>query len=236
MGMPTCNGYNTTCIFVDKATKMCHFVPCTDTVTAKQTAKLFWHNIGKLHGIPNVLISDRDPRFTGKFWKELWRIVGTDLHMGSGFHPESSGQIERFNQLLEQTISCTAHQTRESGSWVDMLPVREFAVNNTPNRMTGYTAFYLNYGYHPLNPIQMLSSTSDTSNEAVSRFVSRMQNDFAVAQENLQKATLQMRAQEESHRRSVEFNEGDLVLLSTRHLRFRIAHRNYKEDLWGRSE
>ena len=102
-----------------------------------------------------------------------------------------------------------------------MLPILEFAVNNTPNRTTGYTAFYLNYGYHPLNPIQMLSSTSDTTNEAVSRFASRMQVDFTVALENLTKATQQMRAQEESHRRLVEFREGDLVLLSTRHLRFR---------------
>ena len=92
-------------------------------------------------------------RFTSKFWKELWRLLGTNLRMGSGFHPESSGQVEIFNQLLEQTLRCTIHQLGETRNWVEVLPTIEFAVNNTPNRTTGYSAFYLNYGYHPLHPL-----------------------------------------------------------------------------------
>ena len=68
-------------------------------------------------------------------------------------HTESSGQIEIFNQLLEQTLRCTIHQLGETRNWVEVLPTIEFAVNNTPNRTTGYSAFYLNYGYHPLHPL-----------------------------------------------------------------------------------
>ena len=155
---------------VDKATKMAHFIPCSETITAKGTAQLYWQHVGKLHGIPAVIIFDRDPRFTSRYWRELWRLLGTDLRMGSGFHPESSGQVERFNQLLEQTLRCAVHQYGEARRWTEVLPVVEFAVNNTPNRTTGYTAFYLNYGFHPLSPAQMLSKTEETNNEAVHQF------------------------------------------------------------------
>ena len=140
-------------IVVDKATKMCHFLPCSESISAKEVVTLYWRHVGKLHGIPNVIISGRDPRFIGKFWKELWRLLGTDLRMSSGYHPESSGQVERFNQLLEQTLRCIVHQLAEMRKWVDLLLVLEFAVNNTPNHTTGYTAFYLNYGFHMLHPL-----------------------------------------------------------------------------------
>ena len=130
----------------------------------KHVARLYWQFIGRLHGIPSVLISDRDVRFTSKFWKELWRLLGTNLRMGSGFHPESSGQVEIFNKLLEQTLRCTIHQLGETRNWVEVLPSIEFAVNNTPNRTTGYSAFYLNYGFHPLHPLQLLHSPEETRN------------------------------------------------------------------------
>ena len=137
---------------------------------------------------PGVIISDRDPRFTGKFWKELWRLLGTNLRMGSRYHPESSGQVERFNQLLEQTLRCTVHQMAETRKWVDLLLVLEFAMNNTPNRTTGYTAFYLKYGFHPLHPLQLFTSPGETKNEFVVSFTSRLQGDFRAAMEQLHRA------------------------------------------------
>ena len=90
-GMPDDQGMNAIMTVIDKATKMAHFIPCSETITAKGTAQLYWQHVGKLHGIPAVIISDRDPRFTSRYWRELWRLLGTDLRMGSGFHPESSG-------------------------------------------------------------------------------------------------------------------------------------------------
>ena len=221
VGMPVQGEYDAICTVVDKATKMCHFIPCSERISAKQVAKLYWQNVGKLHGIPSVLISDRDVRFTSRFWKELWRLLGTNLRMGSGFHPESSGQVEIFNQLLEQTLRCTIHQLGETRDWVEVLPTIEFAVNNTPNRTTGYSAFFLNYGYHPLHPLQLLHSPEETNIEAVIRFTSRMQREFEMALQQLQRARDQMMHQTDWQRRTVEFQEGNNVLLSTRHIRFR---------------
>ena len=173
--MPKQEGFDTILTVVDKATKMCHFLPYNESISAKEVAALFWRHVGKLHGIPSVIISDRDPHFTGKFWKELWRLLGTDLRMGSGYHPESSGQVERFNQLLEQTLRYTVHQMIETRKWVDLLPIVEFAVNNTPNRTTGYMAFYLNRGFHLLHPLQLFNSPGKTKNEFVVSFMSRLQ-------------------------------------------------------------
>ena len=221
VGLPMQDKCDTICTVVDKATKMCHFIPCSEKISAKQVAQLYWQYVGKLHGIPSVLISDRDVRFTSKFWKELWRLLGTNLRMGSGFHPESSGQVEKFNQLLEQTLRCTIHQLGETRNWLEVLPVIEFAVNNTPNRTTGYSAFYLNYGFHPLHPLQLLHSPEETRNEAVVQFTSRLQSEFQAAVHQLTKAREQMMQQTSSARRTEEFQQGDLVLLSTKHIRFR---------------
>ena len=113
--------------------------------------------------------------------------------MDSGYHPESSGQVEKFNQLLEQTLRFTIHQVAKTRPWVDLLPVIEFAVNSTPNRTTGYTGFYLNYGFHPLHPLQLLDLPEQTNAESVVSFTSRLQGDFMVAKEQPHTAQQQMK-------------------------------------------
>ena len=70
IGMPDDQGMNAIMTVVNKTTKMAHFIPCSETITAKGTAQLYWQHVGKLHGIPAVIISDRDPRFTSRYWRE----------------------------------------------------------------------------------------------------------------------------------------------------------------------
>ena len=77
--LPESDGKTAIAIFVDRLTKMTHMVPCTKEVTASQYARLFVDNVFRLHGMPQVLISDRDPRFVSKFWDELFSLLGTDL-------------------------------------------------------------------------------------------------------------------------------------------------------------
>ena len=151
--------------------------------------------------------------------------------MRSGFHPESSGQTERFNQLLEQVLRCIVHQLGDARNWLDVLPIMEFAVNNTPNRTTGYSAFYLNYGYQPLHPLQLLHALEDTNIEAVTQFTSRMQKDFHVALQQLNRARNEMMHQTDNQRRAMEYQECDQVLLSTRHTRFRHCPAKTTEEV-----
>jgi transposase InsO family protein len=79
---------------------MAYFLPCTETVTAEENATLFLHGVYRLHELPRVLISDRDPKFVSGFWSTLWRRLGTRLIMSSIRHPETDGLTERVKSTF----------------------------------------------------------------------------------------------------------------------------------------
>jgi transposase InsO family protein len=76
---------------------MAHFVPCHKEITSKDTADLFIDNYYKLHGVLKVIVSDRDPRFVGKFWQSFMRKLNTKLNMSTARHPQTDGLTERVN-------------------------------------------------------------------------------------------------------------------------------------------
>ena len=91
-------------VFVDGLTKMVHFIPCRKDITAQQYARLFIDHVFKLHGLPEVIVSDRDPRFVSKFWAELFAHLGTDLRFSTAFHPQTDGQSEVTNRVMENFL------------------------------------------------------------------------------------------------------------------------------------
>jgi hypothetical protein len=95
--LPESNGCNSVLIVVDHLTRMAHFLPCTEFVTAEETATLFLQGLYRLHGLPRVLVSDRDPKFVSGFCQTLWRRLGTRLNMSSNRHPETYGLSERVS-------------------------------------------------------------------------------------------------------------------------------------------
>ncbi|GJP77992.1 hypothetical protein CLOP_g8310 [Closterium sp. NIES-67] len=94
--------------------------------------------------------TDRDPKFTSKFWKKLMSLLGTKLAMSSAYHPQTDGQTERLNQIVEQLLRAACKD--EISKWDLHLPVLEFAYNNATHAATGQTPFFLCYGRHPLTP------------------------------------------------------------------------------------
>ena len=98
------DGYTAIAVFVDKLTKMVHFAPCRKEVDAMEYAWIFVDTMLKLHGLPEVIISDRDPRFTGKFWESLFDLLSTDLRFSTAYHPQIDGQSERMIQMLEKFL------------------------------------------------------------------------------------------------------------------------------------
>jgi hypothetical protein len=94
------NGFNIVLIVVDHLTRMAHFLPCTETMTAEETATLFLHGVYRLHELLRVLVSDRDPKFASGFWHTLWRRLGTRLNMSSSRHLETDGLTERVNNTF----------------------------------------------------------------------------------------------------------------------------------------
>ena len=142
------NGFMAIVVFMDKLTKMVHLAPCTKEVTAMEYAKLFVDYVFQLHGLPEVIISDRDPHFTGKFWKSLFDLLGTDLRFSTAFHPQTDGQSERMIQTMENFLR--SYVERRPVGLSQHLELAEFAANNAVNVVTGYTPFFLNFGDHPI--------------------------------------------------------------------------------------
>ena len=97
-----------------------------------------------LHGIPKVIISDRDPKFTGKFWKYLSKGLNTTLNFNTYFHPQRDGQTERVNQNLEDMLRMYVRE--QPSKWEDYLHLVEFAYNNHYQTSTKYNPFEILYG------------------------------------------------------------------------------------------
>ena len=101
MALPKSEGFGSIMVVVDRFSKYATFIAAPTDCTAEEAAKLFLRNIVKLWGVPESIVSDRDPRFTGRFWTELFKLLGSDLNFSTSFHPQSDGQTERMNALLE---------------------------------------------------------------------------------------------------------------------------------------
>mgnify|MGYP000480071671 FL=1 len=114
MGLPKSDsGRDGILTVVDRATKMVHLIPVYQTITAAETARVYWEHVGKLHGIPRSVVSDRDPRFVSRFWQEFWRLLGTKLRMSTAHHPQTDGQTEAMNRVIEMALRCTLHSSQE---------------------------------------------------------------------------------------------------------------------------
>ena len=127
---------------------MAHFVHVKDgQKTVEGCVKLFRENIWKLHGLPSSIISDRDPVFTSKFWAELMGRLNVQLRKSTALHPQTDGQTERVNQSLEQYLR--QYCNYEQDNWYDLLPLAEYAYNNSATMATQMSPFFANYGFHP---------------------------------------------------------------------------------------
>jgi transposase InsO family protein len=146
-GLPNSHGNNAIFVVIDRLTKQSHFIPTTTDLDATALARLYIAQIIRLHGTPKSIISDRGPVFISSFWQSLQHLLGTKLKFSTTYHPQSDGQTERINAILENYLRhyCSYQQD----DWTDYLPLAEFAYNNAIHSATRVSPFYANYGYHP---------------------------------------------------------------------------------------
>jgi transposase InsO family protein len=135
---------------------MAHFLPCTKSITAEETATLFLHGVYRLHGVPRVLISDRDPKFVSAFWQTLWRRLGTRLNMSSTRHPETDGLTERVNITFQQLLRCFC--CYDGSDWTTLNPQVELAYNASRALEIEHTPFEANFGFSSEEPPDLLFS------------------------------------------------------------------------------
>ncbi|KAF0916505.1 hypothetical protein E2562_007584 [Oryza meyeriana var. granulata] len=111
--LPRVGGKSVILTVVDRFSKYCHFIPLAHPYSAESVAQAFFTDIVRLHGMPQSMVSDRDPVFTSMFWRELMRLMGAKLHMTTAFHPQSDGQTEAANRLklMELNAPTRSHLT-----------------------------------------------------------------------------------------------------------------------------
>ena len=102
--LPVSNGHDYLLVVIDCFTSEVHLIPTTTQVTAKEVAWLFLKEIVRLHGVPESIVSDRDVKFTSRFWKELHQLLGMKLLMSTAFNPQTDGATERANRSIAQVL------------------------------------------------------------------------------------------------------------------------------------
>jgi IS30 family transposase len=116
VGLPhTRDGYDSIWVIVDCLTKVAHFIPVRTTYTGAKLAESYMSRIVCLHGVPTKIVSDRGTQFTSCFWEKLHESLDTKLNFSSAYHPQTDGQTERTNQILEDMLRACA--LKHGGSW-----------------------------------------------------------------------------------------------------------------------
>ena len=151
------HGNNGVLVFVDRFSKMVHLTAVPETITADGSARVFVDTIFRLHGMPLEIVSDRDPRFTAAFWQAVFKRLGTRLKMSTADHPQTDGQTERVNRVLEELLRSYAHSFAQ---WSDLLSIAEFAMNNSVHASMSHTPFFVNGLRHPRVPIRLGGDSS----------------------------------------------------------------------------
>ena len=145
--LPPSSGFSAILVVVDRLTKQAIFIPTHDEIDAPELAKLFILHVFSKHGVPSHVTSDRGSEFVSRFFRSLASALDMRLHFTSGYHPEADGQTERTNQTLEQYLRMYCNYQQDN--WSELLPLAEFAYNNTSSATTGISPFFANKGYHP---------------------------------------------------------------------------------------
>ncbi|GJU80994.1 putative nucleotidyltransferase, ribonuclease H [Tanacetum coccineum] len=178
-------------VVVDRLTKSAHFLPIRKDYPVSKLAEMFQQEIVRLHGTPSAIVSDRDPRFTSRFWKGLQKAWGTRLKFSTAFHPETDGQSERTIQTLEDMLRSCALEW--AGNWDDYICLVEFAYNNSWHASIKCAPFEMLYGRKCRAPICW--------------------DQVAVAREKLKEAQTRQKSYADRHRRALEFQPGEHVFL-----------------------
>jgi hypothetical protein len=131
----------------NRLTKYTHFCALSNPLKASTVATAFMETIQKLHGSPNIIVSERDPIFTGHFLTELFSCLGTQLAHSSSYHPQSDRQTEIVNKRLEGYLRCFVSDKQTQ--WFKWFPLAEWWYNTSFHTVTKMTPFMALYGYHP---------------------------------------------------------------------------------------
>ncbi|RAL63904.1 hypothetical protein DID88_003092 [Monilinia fructigena] len=228
--LPVSNGCDSIWVMVDPFTKMAHFVALK--IEGKKTEdliRIFARTYWRLHGVPTDIVSDRDSRFTAGLWKDFLKLVGIKSRMSTAFHPQTDGQTERINQILE--IYLRAFVNYEMSNWEDLLATAEFAYNNSTTTSTGLTPFYANYGFHPAAHNPTVDPPRNPGSQVYSHWMTQVHEE---AKEHLEKSRERMKAWADKRRmKAPEYEAGQLVMLNAKNIKTKRPAKKLDKRMLG---
>lgn len=213
----TAKGFDCILNIVCHLTGMVHFIPCKGSDTAEDVANHVFQEVVRLHGLPDVVVSDRDPKLTSKFWSSLCERIGTRLAMSCAYRPQTDGKVERSNAVMAEVLRCFVNARMDD--WDTYLATAELAINSSVSDATGYTPFYVNYGFEPKLPWHTAAPAIDS--ESAFMLVEQLQSVHVFCRDALRRAKDKQTAYLSTKRRVVIYETGDRVLLATKNLRMR---------------
>ena len=227
--LPISGGMSCVMVVVDRFTKMAHFIATTSLPTSEVTAQLFVREIFRLHGFPVSLVSDRGSQFTSKFWSRLLELLQIKPLLSTASHPQTDGQTERINQILEGYLRLFVNYQQDD--WLDWLPLAEFAYNNAVAGGTSVSPFFANYGFHPKCDLLTPATTSVPRAEVTAKsfkvLFDFLRNRLLANQDTMCKWA------DAKRKTQPQLNVGDKVWLSTKHLKIARPSKKLSQKFLG---
>ncbi|KAL5614260.1 uncharacterized protein BROUX77_000097 [Berkeleyomyces rouxiae] len=215
-GLPVSNSFDMILVVVDRLSKMAHFIPCDSSLDAAGFAKLYLSAVYRLHGLPLDIVSDRGSLFTSAFSKALAKLLGIKQNLSTAFHPQTDGQTERVNSILEQYLR--GYTNYRQDNWADLLPLAEFSYNDSESSSTMLTPFFANHGFHPRSGRESLPVSVEKG--PLRNFVKELDNICQFLKTEITWSRERMTEYANRHKSSAPLlREGDLVWLLSRNIR-----------------
>ncbi len=215
----TASGSDTIWVIVDRLTKSAHFLPIKETDKMEKLAKTYIKEIVRLHGVPISIISDRDSRFTSRFWQSLQKEMGTRLDMSTAYHPQTDGQSERTIQTLEDMLRACVIDFGKA--WDAHLPLIEFSYNNSYHTSIKAAPFEALYGRKCRSPLcwtevgdtQLARGLAPGSGLTGPEIIRETTEKIYQIRERLKISRDRQKSYADKRRKPLEFQVGDRVML-----------------------
>ncbi|KAI3818361.1 hypothetical protein L1987_12166 [Smallanthus sonchifolius] len=205
----TSSGHDSIWIIIDRLTKSAHFFPIREDYRVEKLARIYIDEIVSRHGIPLNIISDRDSRFTSRFWQSLQSALGTRLDLSTAYHPQTDGQTERTIQTLEDMLRACVIDF--GGNWNSHLPLIEFSYNNSYHTSINMAPFEALYGRKCRSPIcwNEIGEAQITGPQLIQETTDKI----SLIRDNIRVARSRQKSYADKRRKPLEFQVGDMVLL-----------------------
>ncbi|GKB32506.1 putative reverse transcriptase domain-containing protein [Tanacetum coccineum] len=209
-GLPrTPSGYDTIWVIVDRLTKSAHFLPMKKMDSMEKLTRLYLKEIVCRHGVPVLIISDRDSHFTSRFWRSLQEALGTNLDMSTAYHPQTDGQSERTIQTLEDMLRACVIDF--GSSWDRHLPLVEFSYNNSYHASIKAAPYEALYGRKCRSPV-CWSEVGDSQLTGL-ELISYTTEKIVQIKNRLLIARCRQKSYADRRTKELEFEVGYMVLL-----------------------